>query len=139
VPFWRSENGVLLTEGVAASDETRPAGGAGAAAAAAEEEEEKESAKGKDAATSHGNPGTAAGGGARLLPLRFVDVVVEVKAGLGVVWRRGEGVVRELPVELAGRGAPGGKGRGGGRGGGGKGPSGGPKPRLNVERDDDLA
>lgn len=72
-PFWRSENDVVLSEGV-----------------------------------------TVAGKGEKMLPLEFVDVVVERKRGLGKIWERGQ-VLQELPGELTSRGNP--KGRGGGRGG----------------------
>ena len=107
VEFWRSENGVVLTEGMV---------------------------------TEGGN----------MLPSEFWDVVVEVKAGVGVLWKQGEGVVKELPGHLKGRGMPRGKervdreervdrgeraGRGGG-GGGGRG-RGNAKPKLRVEREDD--
>ena len=90
-----------------------------------------------------------AGEGGMMLSSEFWDVVVEIKAGLGVLWRQGEGVVRALPPELKGRGIPrgkerveraerggrGGKGSGdkGDRGGGGRGNA---KPKLRVERDD---
>jgi 2'-phosphotransferase len=112
VEFWRSENGVVLTEGVAASE-----GGGGGEG---EEEEEEERTK--------------------MLSSEFWDVVVEVKAGVGVLWKHGEGVVKELPKELKGRGVPKGKDRRGGseRGGrgGGRGRVHNAKPRLKVERDD---
>ncbi|PKY06529.1 hypothetical protein P168DRAFT_295600 [Aspergillus campestris IBT 28561] len=75
VPFWRSENDVVLSEGVAVSKE-----------------------------------GEGEGEGEKILPLEFVDVVVERKQGLGKIWERGE-VLQELPVELTSRGTP--KGRGG--------------------------
>ena len=52
----------------------------------------------------------------KLLPLEFFDTVVEIKRGLGVLWRDGK-VVKELPKELASMAVPRGKG-GGGRGGG---------------------
>jgi 2'-phosphotransferase len=98
VQFWRSENGVVLTEGVVA-----------------------EGAE-----------------GAKMLSSEFWDVVVEVKAGVGVLWKQGQGVVRELPVELKGRGIPRGKDRvdraeKGGKSGGGRGNA---KPKLRVESDE---
>jgi 2'-phosphotransferase len=96
VEFWRSENGVVLTEGV-----------------------------------------DAEGGEGKMLSSEFWDVVVEIKAGVGVLWKRGEGVVRELPAELKGRGVPRGKERGKERGGGGgRGKGNNAKPKLRVERDD---
>jgi 2'-phosphotransferase len=75
--WWRSENGVILTEG-----------------------------EGEDGA----------------VPVELWRMVVEVKAGLGVLWdSEGGGNVRELPDRLKGLGMPMGKGRGGGRGGRGRG------------------
>jgi 2'-phosphotransferase len=91
VEFWKSENGVVLTEGVAIE-------------------------------------------GGKMLASEFWDVVVEIKAGVGVLWKQGEGVVRDLPAELKGTGMPRGKERVG-RGGGGRG-RGNAKPKLRVERDD---
>ena len=84
--WWRSENGVLLTEGIAVDG------------------------------------GDAGGTAEKILPLSFFDVVVEIKKGVGVLWRDGE-VVKELPEELARMAVPRGKdrdhsARGGGRGGG---------------------
>jgi 2'-phosphotransferase len=98
VEFWRSENGVVLTEGVVVEG----------------------------------------GEEAKMLSSEFWDIAVEVKAGIGVLWKQGQGVVRELPVELKGRGIPRGKDRvdraeRGGRSGGGRGNA---KPKLRVERDD---
>jgi 2'-phosphotransferase len=95
VEFWRSENGVVLTEGIVAEG----------------------------------------GEGAKVLSSEFWDVVVEVKAGVGVLWKQGQGVVRELPAELKGRGMPRGKDRvdRAERGGRGRGNA---KPKLRVERDD---
>lgn len=94
VEFWRSENGVVLTEGMATD-----------------------------------------GGGSKMVTSEFWDVVVETKAGVGVLWRYGEGVVKELPAELKGKGMPSGKERvdRAPRGGRGKGNA---KPKLRVERDD---
>lgn len=74
-PFWRSENGVILSEGM-------PIG--------------------------EGKGGEGAKEGEKVVPLEFFDVVVERKAGLGVLWEHGK-VVHELPQELAGRRNP--KGR----------------------------
>ena len=86
VPFWRSENGVLLTEGI---------------------------------------------GQTKMLGEEFWDVAVETKAGLGVLWKRDVGVVKELTNEMKSGGLPRGKdrdegGRKGGRGGG--------KPQLRFEK-----
>jgi 2'-phosphotransferase len=77
----------------------------------------------------------------KLVPMAYWDVVVGT--GVGVLWERGKGVVREVPGEMVGRGKRG--GRGGGKGNGVDGradlknhnrnKSGG-KPRMRVEWDD---
>jgi RNA:NAD 2'-phosphotransferase (TPT1/KptA family) len=108
VEFWRSENRVVLTEGIAIGEEEGGGGG------------------GEE--------------GGKMLSSEFWDEVVEVKAGLGVLWKHDEGVVRELPKDLKGRGMPRGKDRSGGsdRAGrhDGRGRANNAKPRLKVERDD---
>lgn len=76
-PFYRSENGVILSEGMD-------------------------------------------NGKTKIVPIDFFDLVVERKAGLGVLWEDGR-VVQELPSHLAGKKNPkalrgGGSGRGRGRG-----------------------
>lgn len=58
-PFYRSENGVILSEGI---DVTRGAGG-----------DDEESAETKE----------------KVVPLEFFDVVVERKVGLGILWENG--------------------------------------------------
>lgn len=67
-PFWRSENGVILSEGML------PEGG----------EESNKDKKHK---------------AVPLVPLKFFDVVVERKRGLGVLWEHGK-EVQKLPDEL---------------------------------------
>lgn len=79
-PFYRSENGVLLSEGMGVSDD----------------------------------------GEAKIVPIEFFDLVVERRAGLGILWEDGR-VVQELPSHLAAKKNPkalrgGGRGRGRGRG-----------------------
>ena len=101
VKWWRSENGVLLTEGIEVDV--------------------------NDGANT-GDKGEGAFGGSseKILPLEFFDVVVEIKKGAGVLWRYGKSV-KELPEELERMGVPRGKdrdngakgARGGGRGRGG--------------------
>ncbi|RAK92366.1 hypothetical protein BO79DRAFT_285314 [Aspergillus costaricaensis CBS 115574] len=73
-PFWRSENGVVLSEGLTVN---------------------KDGGDGKE------------DGGEKVVPLEFVDVVVERK--MGKIWERGQ-VVQEWPSEWAQKG---GKKRGG--------------------------
>jgi 2'-phosphotransferase len=72
-PFWRSENGVILSEGMSISGT------------------EKE---------------------AKLIPIKFFDVVVERRKGLGKIWEGGE-VLQTLPEELTSRRNP--KGNQGGK------------------------
>ncbi|GAM39135.1 tRNA splicing 2'-phosphotransferase [Talaromyces pinophilus] len=79
-PFYRSENGVILSEGM----------------------------------------GTGDNGEEKIVSIDFFDLVVERKAGLGVLWEDGR-VVQELPSHLAEKKNPkalrgGGRGRGRGRG-----------------------
>lgn len=69
-PFWRSENGVILSEGMEA-----------------------------DKKWEHNS----------IVPLEFVDVVVERKHGLGKIWEDGK-VVQELPGKLTQQKNPKGKG-----------------------------
>lgn len=102
LPFWKSENGVVLTEGIPTRD-----------------------ADGKEVE-----------GGEKMLGTEFWDLVVEVKEGLGIIWRQGNGLVKELPENLRGKGMPRGKDGGRGRGSGGGRGRGGGKPRLMVERDE---
>jgi 2'-phosphotransferase len=67
IPFWRSENGVVLSDGVVGSETD-----------AREEEKKKE---------------------VKVVPTECWDVVVEVRKGMGVIWREGE-LVQELPEHL---------------------------------------
>jgi 2'-phosphotransferase len=105
--WWRSENGVILTDGIAA------------ATAASETETESQGAP----ATA---PATAPA--AKVVPTKYFLAAVEIKEGVGLLYEHDAGgVVRELPERLKSRGVPRGKGggprrRGGGdRGGGGRG------------------
>ncbi|PYI07307.1 hypothetical protein BO78DRAFT_341864 [Aspergillus sclerotiicarbonarius CBS 121057] len=81
-PFWRSENGVILSEGI-------------------------------DVVSG----GEGGGNGEKMVPLEFVDVVVERKLGMGKIWERGQ-VVQQWPSEWAQGRNP--KGRGSGPGSDGK-------------------
>jgi 2'-phosphotransferase len=120
LPFWKSENGVVLSEGIVM---------------------EEGSGKGvKDRRPK--------------VPMQCWDVVVEVKEGLGAIWRDGD-VVKEVPQHLKSAGWPHRKGKreklggasprtggnegGKSHGGGSRKKSGGSKPKLFVERDDDLS
>lgn len=73
IPFWRSENGVILSDGVVGSESD------------AKEEEKKKEVK--------------------VVPTECWDVVVEVRKGMGVIWREGK-LVQELPEHLKKSGWP---------------------------------
>ncbi|KAK5455100.1 tRNA 2'-phosphotransferase [Exophiala xenobiotica] len=95
--WWRSENGVILTDGIIAGDRDR---------------DEEGGRRGREED--------------KIVPTRFFAAAVEVKEGLGLLWEHSRGVVQELPERLKARGVPRGKGRGergrgGGGGGGGRG------------------
>ncbi len=83
--WWRSENGVVLTEGVDG-----------------------------------------------LIGTQYWEAAVEAKEGLGLLWKKEGGVVKELPQHLKGRAMP--MGKRGGRAGGARGGGGGGKPKTEMER-----
>lgn len=87
IPFWKSENGVVLSEGSVSVSVAEGEGG------------------------EADRPG-----GVNLVPIHCWDVAVEVKEGLGVLWRDGA-VVRDLPDHLRKLGWPHRKGRRDGAGG----------------------
>lgn len=94
-PFWRSENGVILSEGV-------PVGNSGKG-----EEEGKKEGKG-----DYDDEG---GQAVRVVPVEFFEVVVERREGLGVLWEQGR-EVQKLPPGLTSRKSPKGQEKRGGRG-----------------------
>lgn len=132
--WWRSENGVILTAGVdpalvdvnvensanATITDINADTGTGTQEAQIEGStaepvvdtgnETNKTWKQKKHATQ------AKGLDMKLVPMKYWTVVVEVKRGLGVLWKQGQGVVRDLPPELLAQGTPKGL-RGGGRGG----------------------
>lgn len=83
IKWWRSENGVILTDGIAVDHEPG------------------------------GQPN-------KLVPIAYWSEVVEIKEGLGTLWKQGQGVVQDLPDRLSSRAVPRGK-AGGYRGRGGRG------------------
>lgn len=96
--WWRSENGVILTDGITTGAE-----------------------------------------GVKIVPTKYWLAAVEIKEGLGLLWKQGEGedgVVQELPATLRSRPVPSGKGAGPrGRGGGSGRGRGKQKDRGGRERD----
>ena len=81
--WWRSENGVILTDGVV------PPSSSG------------DQVDGKDAATEE-----------KIMQTKYFLAAVEIKEGVGLLWEAEKGVVKELPERLRGRGVPRGKGGG---------------------------
>ena len=104
--WFKSENGVILTEGV---EEVK------------EDEEQMENEQAKKPRQQQKKKGQAKD--LKMVEMKYWDVVVDIKGGRGVIWKQGEGVVKELPEELIAGGNPKDRGRGGGRGdrGGGRG------------------
>lgn len=103
--WYRSENGVVLTEGlVEESSADRDSAG------------EEELEKSGDVVEKKGRAGERDKERERIVPMRYVTKVVEWRRGLGVIWTREEGEVQVLPEELLGLGTPKGSGRGRGRG-----------------------
>ena len=143
--WWRSENGVILTEG---SDAAAAAVGGGedvemadevsgrtaetAPEAQAEDQHAVASPASGDTAKQvaemkvkgnggrHKAPKSKAGQAQaqsdKLVSMKYWSVVVDAKGDHGVIWRRGEGVIKELPESLTSRGTPKSRGRGRGRG-----------------------
>lgn len=70
----------------------------------------------------------------KLVSMEYWDIVIGI--GVGVLWERGKGVVREVPGEMMGRGKRGGRGGERGRGHSRNKSSVNPRPRVRVERDD---
>lgn len=131
--WWRSENGVLLSDGLPISPSTTS------------DDTKQRSVDGGDAAVEDDTKVQSKGRGRVKPPQAQVTMgispefwieVVEVKEGLGTLWKGGE-MVKELPERLKGKALPIGKGRrgGGGGGGGGRGGRGNGRPRVNVERE----
>lgn len=144
--WWRSENGVVLTEGVEVEVEgersqggdvvgdVQDAGQGGGDGAGVDvdvnvdtptlpdhtKDQHPHDRKPKPKPHQQGKSKRAqtAAQADKLVPMKYWTVVVDVKGGRGVIWRQGEGMVKELPEELTRMGTPKGRGRGGGRGGG---------------------
>ncbi|KAJ9646180.1 tRNA 2'-phosphotransferase [Knufia peltigerae] len=93
--WWRSENGVVLTDGVAVTTK--------------KEEEEEDDAQ-KQQTPSQND---------KVVPTKYFTAAVEIKQGLGLLYEDGKGVVNQLPERLRTRGVP--RGKGGPRGRGGRG------------------
>ncbi|EXJ77393.1 hypothetical protein A1O3_09619 [Capronia epimyces CBS 606.96] len=116
--WWRSENGVILTEGVSPSSSSTSAStstllGSGDGDGP-KEEEARQPGKGTEAIETR-----KASEEEKLVPMEYWLAAVEVKEGLGLLWKQGEGTMRELPEHLRNKAPPFGKGgrnRGRGRG-----------------------
>lgn len=142
IPFWMSENGVVLSEGTLPLSSTATAPptptptstptptGNGSGSGGENSKQEKL----RQPQPRNGKRGDKEAQGKEVptVPASCWDVVVEVKEGLGVIWRDGE-VVKEIPAHLRASGWP--HRKGGKRTE--KSKSG--KPRLRVERQDDDA
>ena len=141
--WWKSENGVILTEGVdgasgmndgntettdettgTAVEETQGARQDGqqtdASSAvvdtAKQVAEMKVKADGGRQKAPKSKAGQAQAQSDKLVPIKYWSTVIDVKGGHGVIWRQGQGVVKELPESLTSRGTPKSRGRGRGRG-----------------------
>lgn len=141
--WWKSENGVILTEGVdgafAVNDndtklEDRTSDTAVEATPEAQPDDQQADApssvgdtakqiadmKVKGNGGKHKAPKSKAGQAQaqsdKLVPMKYWNTVVDVKGGNGVIWRQGEGIVKELPEALTSRGTPKSRGQGRGRG-----------------------
>lgn len=102
--WYRSENGVVLTEGLdenTARVNEEVAGGQGDIL------QDRERKNGKAAARQDKRD--------EIVPMRYVTRVVECRNGLGVIWTKEDGEIQRLPEDLLRIGTP--KGRGGGGGG----------------------
>ena len=84
--WWRSENGVVLTDGISPSGSS-------------------------SAPDGEGN-GKKADGADKIVPSKYFLAAVEIKEGVGLLFEAEKGIVKELPERLRGRGVPRGKGGG---------------------------
>ena len=71
----------------------------------------------------------------KVLSTEYWHSVIEIKLGLGIIWRQGDGIVQRLPEVLRTKGVPRGKGNDN-SGARRKGAPHSGKPKLQVERDD---
>ncbi|KAJ9658950.1 tRNA 2'-phosphotransferase [Neophaeococcomyces mojaviensis] len=132
--WWRSENNVILTAGVdpttvqdaTTEDLANSAVEAGGITKSSQPSSILVAAQQAADFRAHSNWKQSKHGkqqeqlAAKLVPIKYWTHAVEVKRGLGLIWKQGEGVVKELPPDLLARGTPKGP-RGGGRGGRGRG------------------
>ncbi|KAJ4503859.1 tRNA 2'-phosphotransferase [Exophiala dermatitidis] len=154
--WWRSENGVILTEGV--EQQTSKKGSVAGPEPEQQQKQEQEdghppetsdlTTTGHDETKNSENtekenpdnldkqkqkqkqnqkqPGKEVDTGTiKLLPIEYWLAAVEIKNGLGLLWKQGQGVVRDLPDNLKNQALPFGKrrgeGNGKGKGSGGRG------------------
>lgn len=133
--WWRSDNGVILTEGIVGGESTPPSELEETAMMLGETNVngEKPVSKIKTRNRRHSQqpvPKTPQ----KLVPMEYWDMVVGV--GIGVLWQRGRGVVQEVPADMmrngrksrpnSAHGKPQLKARGKGT----------DKPKVMIERDD---
>lgn len=127
--WWRSENEVILTEGI--DEIPTPVGISldgsttyNGSEAGLQNEPQTAQSSTEDAVhgmadlkvheaglggrfkTARSKNAQAAGQSNKLVPMRFWKVVVDVKGGQGIIWRQGEGVIKELPEHLLSKGNP---------------------------------
>lgn len=142
--WWRSQNGVILTEGVDVGTDNIETGIAnagdssdkpmGISSAFVHQQQSPDIMEVGKTTTKAGNSSLkelggrhkaarskqeqAAGQSNKIIPMDYWKVVVDIKGGNGVIWRQGTGMVKELPQELLNKGNPKSfRGRGRGRGG----------------------
>ena len=131
--WWRSDNGVLLTEGVAC--ESKPASELEETAMMMEENSingSNDKAVDQRHRHNHRKSQPPSSKQQKSVPMEYWDVVVGI--GVGILWQKGQGVVQEVPADLmkGGKGKFGHASKPSGKGTG----KGSAKPKMKVERDD---
>ncbi|KAH0843325.1 hypothetical protein AYO21_10481 [Fonsecaea monophora] len=125
--WWRSENGVILSDGLVPSSvssvPTVPGTSTGADTStnnntATPQPSDTATTKTTTTTTADGEEDDTNAKAAKLVPVDYFLAAVEVKKGIGLLWEAGRGSVRDLPEPLRTRPVPRGKGAGPrGRGG----------------------
>ncbi|KAL2430845.1 hypothetical protein ABEF95_013898 [Exophiala dermatitidis] len=116
--WWRSENGVILTEGVERRSET------GSVPKSEEGDDHQSETSGLTGHDETKNPEKEKqkrqgkqvdNDTTKLLPTEYWLAAVEIKNGLGLLWQQSEGIMRDLPDNLKNQALPFGKRRGEGK------------------------